>query len=772
MIPAFLNPLMLWGLAAASVPIVIHLLNRRRYRTQRWAAMEWLLAAARKNQKRLRMENLLLLLLRTCAVLFLALALARPTFSDTRLAPGQQASHLFLLLDNSASMGARTGTGTMLDMATNAASQLIGEIGADDPVTLVLTNDMTGSDTARKSGRPRVVRRGHHDHADVRSVIGELKPAPARADLVEALKTLEEAVPSRGAVVPKVAILTDLQRASFEGADAAAGAAPDAAVRATLTRLRDKGADVVLMPFGREVANVAITSLGAQDDRDVVQGAPVVFEAEVRNFGDHAVKAEVRFLVDGKERGEVSQEVSLPARPAGAEAPAAATAQFSTKFADDETGIHVIEARIAADGLPADDARSFAFEVRRPIRVLAVDGDPRPSDVRGSETYRLKDSLAIKPGGPIVVQVVDEADFETESDLSKWDFVVLANVEHPAGSDASRKRLEAYVRGGGALLFTVGDHVVPDVWNQEVWGDGTGLLPARLGKPIVDKSAPVRFDLTTANRHPILKDITNPASAALFRSPLVWGRLLPADAAPAKGSRVVLTYTYADRKADPKSPAPPDGAAAAKAPALIERAFGRGRTLLLTTTVDEAWTKLPGEHLFPVLLHEIVYYMTSHGNADRNILAFQTYSRALPGNVGDAIEVILPDGSPARGQPEYPTDAPPYMPFTDTSQLGAYRITIPLKPADILAAAPAPLTDAFTVSLPAAESDLARLRPEDVASRWPGLVRVATSFESTAEAVRPRGGEIHAAFLIASLACLLAEVLLVRRIARSRAMTA
>jgi hypothetical protein len=759
MIPLFANPLMLWGLAAASVPIVIHLLNRRRFRTQRWAAMEWLLAAAKKNQKRLRMENLLLLLLRTCAVLFLALALARPTFSDTRLAIDKQAAHLFILLDDSASMGARTGTGTVLEMATNAASQLIGEIGADDPVTLVLTNDTTDNGTSRKSGRPRVVLRGTHDHPKVRQVIGDLKPAAARADLVESLKVLEEAVPNRGAVVPKVAILTDLQRAAFEGADAAAGASPDAAVRATLERLRDKGADVVLMPFGRVTPNVAVTSLGAQDDRDVVQGAPAVFEAEVRNFGDHAVKVEVRFLVDGKERGEVSQHVSLPARPAGAETPPTATAQFATKFADDETGVHVIEARIAADGLPADDARSFAFEVRRPIRVLAVDGDPRPAEGLTPETHRLRDALAIKPGGPIVVQVVDEADFEAETDLAKWDMVVLANVEHPARTEASRRRLESYVRSGGALLFTVGDRVVPDVWNQEVWGDGTGLLPARLGKPAVDKASPVRFDLTTANRHPILKDITNPASAALFNSPLVWGRLLPAEDASPKGSRVVLTYS--DRVKD------------VKPPALIERALGRGRTLLLTTTVDDAWTKLPGDHLFPVLLHEIVYYMTSHGNAGRNVFAFQTYTRSLPPNVGDAVEVIQPDGSPAKS-PEIdpPVDGLPTLAYTETSQLGAYRITIPLKPADILAAAPAPLADAFTASLPAAESDLARLRPEEVSARWPGLLRVATSFESTAEAVRPKGGEIHAAFLIASLACLLGEVLLVRRIARSRAVAA
>ena len=756
MIPAFLNPIMLWGLTAAAVPVVIHLLNRRRFRTQRWAAMEWLLAAVKKNQKRLRMENLLLLLLRTCAVLFLALALARPTFSETRLTIDKQAAHLFLLVDDSASMGARTGTGTVLEMATNAASQLIGEIGADDPVTLVVTNDATGDDSAgRRSGRARVLLRGTHNHTNVRQRIGDLKPAPARADLVDALKTLEEAVPSRGAIVPKVAILTDLQRASFEGGDSAAGGGADAAIRATLQRLKEKGADVVLMPFDRNVANVAITSLGAQDDRDVVQGAPAVFEAEIRNFGDHAVKGEVRFLVDGKERGDVSQEISLPARPAGSETPPATTAQFSTKFADDETGVHVIEARIAADGMPADDARSFAFEVRRPIRVLAVDGDPHSDEPRASEIYRLKDALAIRPDGPIVVQGVDEADFEAEADLSKWDMVVLANVEHPAPGDGSRKRLEAYVRAGGALLFTVGDRVVSDVWNSEV---GDGLLPARLGTPRVDKANPVRFDLTTANRHPILKDITNPASASLFHAPLVWGRLLPAPGALDKSARVVLTYT--------------DPIENVKPPVLVERSFGRGRTLLLTTTVDDAWTKFPGDHLFPVLLHEIVYYMTSHGNADRNVFAFQTYTRPLPHNVGDSVEVILPDGSPGRPQVERPADGVPYLPFADTAQLGAYRVTIPLKPADILSAAPPPLSDAFTASLPPAESDLARLRPEEVSSRWPGLLRVASSFETTADAVRPKGGEFHAAFLIASLLCLLGEVLLVRRIARSRALAA
>ena len=61
----FANPGLLAGLAAASIPIVIHLLNRRKFREMPWAAMQFLMAAIRKNQRRVRIEQWLLLAIRT-----------------------------------------------------------------------------------------------------------------------------------------------------------------------------------------------------------------------------------------------------------------------------------------------------------------------------------------------------------------------------------------------------------------------------------------------------------------------------------------------------------------------------------------------------------------------------------------------------------------------------------------------------------------------------------------------------------------------------------
>ena len=66
------------GAALASIPIIIHILNRRRFKTIHWAAMEYLLQAMRKNRRRLKFEQWLLLAMRCMLIFLMGLALARP----------------------------------------------------------------------------------------------------------------------------------------------------------------------------------------------------------------------------------------------------------------------------------------------------------------------------------------------------------------------------------------------------------------------------------------------------------------------------------------------------------------------------------------------------------------------------------------------------------------------------------------------------------------------------------------------------------------------
>lgn len=765
--PAFLNPLMLWGLGAAAVPIAIHLLHRRRFQRQRWAAMEWLLLAANQNKKRLQMENLLLLLARTCAVLFLALALTRPSFSEVpALLGAQQKTHLYVLLDNSASMSARSGTRSAFDEALGAVASQIAQLADDDPVSLVLTNDVWGE--GRHSGRPRMILKDVRDHSAVRRRLGEMKTAATRADLADALRTLDEAVPSTGTMRRRVAIISDFQAVTVEGSGA--GGAPDEAkadaVRSVIERLHGKGAEVLPIQVGREVANVAITDLRPAEDRDVVQGATAIFHAEIRNYSDRAQRVEVKFRVDGREIGDSTQIVEMPARAAGTAPAPSATAQFWTVFTDKDVGVHVITATIQTDAMPLDDSRGLAFSVRPQVRVLLVDGEPSGGPNRESEVQWLRSAIGIQEeSGPFSPSVMTEERFHGLSNYDAWDVLVLANVRTPAPSPEARTRLEEYVRKGGALFLTVGANVAPAVWNEAIYsratppvppGPGTagqparegGLLPAKLGAARIDPKATLRFDLS-ANRHPILSDITNPANAAFFESPILSGYMTVEGAEAERGTRAVMHFTDL-----------------ARTPVLLEKRFGKGAVVLYLSTIDDDWGRLLGSYLFPVFVHESLHHLTSRGNAERNVLCFQPWSRPVPPNLL-SFEVTKPDGSTPRLDRDVGGDGA-NVTFSDTEQPGIYTAKLELKPVEVLAQAPPPVRDAFAVNLTPLESDLRRVEQDVLMRRWAGLVATSEKAAVDASSARARAGEIAIPLIIAAIACLLFEILLVQRIGRQR----
>src|SRR4051794_6885359 len=106
----FLNPLMLIGATAVSVPIIIHLLNKRKFDHVQWAAMRFIQQSIEQNQRRIELEDIILLILRCLILLFLAFALARPTLkSAAGLLGGASGVHAVVVVDNSYSMGVSDG---------------------------------------------------------------------------------------------------------------------------------------------------------------------------------------------------------------------------------------------------------------------------------------------------------------------------------------------------------------------------------------------------------------------------------------------------------------------------------------------------------------------------------------------------------------------------------------------------------------------------------------------------------------------------------------
>src|SRR6185436_2092724 len=142
---SFLNPIMLFGLAAVSVPIIIHLLNRRRVERVVWAAMRFLKASIEQNQRRIQIEDLILLALRCLLLAVLALALARPAIQRGATILGTSRSTAVLLIDNSYSMDMSDGTETRFDKARRAAEHALSSLGIGSAAAIWFVSDTVQS---------------------------------------------------------------------------------------------------------------------------------------------------------------------------------------------------------------------------------------------------------------------------------------------------------------------------------------------------------------------------------------------------------------------------------------------------------------------------------------------------------------------------------------------------------------------------------------------------------------------------------------------------
>src|SRR5262245_42945061 len=182
--------------AVASVPIIIHLLNRRRHRVVEWAAMRFLLAARRQNVRRLRIEQWLLLAIRCAIIVLLAVALAAVTpWAESlwqRLMPGggiaapivSGRTHKVLILDGTLSMTVRGADGTHFDRARRLAAELVRSSARGDGFSVILV------------GTPieAVIPGPAEDAAKVEHEINGLRCSHGASDLAVALNLAEELI--------------------------------------------------------------------------------------------------------------------------------------------------------------------------------------------------------------------------------------------------------------------------------------------------------------------------------------------------------------------------------------------------------------------------------------------------------------------------------------------------------------------------------------------------------------------------------------------------
>jgi hypothetical protein len=706
----------LWGLAAVA-PLLIHLLSRRRFRQVPWAAMQFLLAAMRKESRRIRIEQWLLLAVRMAIILILAAALMDWSV-DESAPPGapQPRVHRVFVLDGSFSMAARIADKSRFDRGKELISEVLdGDFRQGDAASLVMM-----------ASPPRpIIRTPALDRDAVSREVAQLALVHGGADLSATLDLVGEVIEAArrqraGIDRHDIYFISDLQRVTW-------GATSDGSQRAALrARFADlaETAELHLVDVGRPgTANVALTYAALADPAPLV-GRENSVRADIKNFAD---QARDNLVVELVSENRLVASRAVP-RIGGRE-----QASVTLPYRFTAAGTAALELRLKTDAadLEIDNHRWVCAAVKDRLRVLCIAGKPGEVDFL---------PFAFEPASP------EQAKVEVETatvlalrggDLKSYDAIVLANV--PQFSPEDVRRLAAYLDHGGGLIFFLGDQVVSDAYERHLGGSegAARWWPVKLG----EVASPGKYAVDPLGyRHRIAAPFQSQEEAGLLSTPIQrYVRM----SLVGSGVNVALAIR---NNGDPL---------------VVEAPARKGRVVVIATagsmaSVDAAtrqpWTYWPLWPSFLPIMQETLRVAVSGRAEQRTTIVGQPIGATLPGALPQlAVAITTPPPQPRteRVRAVVAGDETRWS-YDETIHAGLYHAAI---------GAAVQQSDIFAVNIDPAESDLARVD----ASELPAELHVAVDQLSGTDFV-PAGrvprSRLYATLLYAVLALLLCETAL------------
>ncbi len=643
---------MLLGTAAAAIPIALHFFFRSRYRTVPWAAMKFLLTSIEQTSRRLRFQELLLLLARVLVLVLLALALARP-LSTGGGAGGGEAVDAVLVIDTSFSMGADDGAVNRLQRAQTAALKVIDQLPPHSTVQIV-----TCADRATLVG-PRSPAR--LDQA--RSLIAKLELTSLATDLYPGVVEAAEVLKRGQATNKELYLFSDLQRQGFEHQ---AGA-----LKERLQSIHDQ-ATVYLVRCGtRQLKNVALVGITPQSGVPR-PGERVGFAVLVRNTGSEAVRdLEVTLTVDADPNKRETQ--ALPVIGGGETRAVTLTAQL------EKPGRRVLTATVKHDDLAGDNRFDQVILVRDQVNVLVVDGSLDEREPSKSSSYFLVHALvpvqeSARAKYFLQPRLVSPR-FAAPALLGKQDLCILVNVS--LQPDLKRRaesvpadflaELERFVRQGKGLLVFAGDNVAAEPYNR-LLGQKHDLLPAQIAGFLEQPAKSPLLINRDSIALPALWKFKEDDYYKDFGRIEVWRAL---DVQAKEGGHVGLRYSNGK-------------------PALLSRRVDAGEVVLVTTAADPsfqtgagypAWTDWPLRlGMYVPFVDVLVSQLLHNQTQNHNLVAGQTLAWYPSEKKPQAFTLINPDGTEKRlGEPEM-VDGRLVVTASELPRAGIYRLatTAPL----------------------------------------------------------------------------------------------
>ena len=447
----FLNPLLLFGLAAAAIPIIIHLLNFRKLKTVEFSTLQFLKELQKTKMRRVKIRQWLLLALRVLLIVAVVMAFARPALRGSLASFGAGSSHakatLVIVVDDSPSMMVRNERGMLFSQAQEVTRRILDVVKEGDEVYLIPLSGV----------RTRENPMATQDVAALRNTLEKLSPTFASVSFRDALGMAARLLSESKNVNRELYLVTDAQATHLRMQQRDSADLFDDRVKLFVADLQ-QGSTTVLNNAG--VTEAAVTS------RIVAQNKPATVRALVFNASVDPLRGAVLSVyVDGT---RTAQE-ALEAAPR-------AFVSHSLSVVPKRRGMVPGYVQLEDDLFEADNRRWFVVPVPDHIAVLCV--GPTLHDTRFPALALTLDRDS-SGSGLFDVEAVPETQFSSR-DLNRYDVLILCGVKDVSSGEADR--LGRFVESGGGVMIFPGKDM--DIENYNA------VLFPRLGIPKVQFRPP------------------------------------------------------------------------------------------------------------------------------------------------------------------------------------------------------------------------------------------------------------------------------------------
>lgn len=611
----FLNPFALLGLLAAAIPILLHLLNLRKLRTIEFSTLAFLKELEKTKIRKLKLRQILLLILRTLLIVTLVLAFARPTLRGSlagELGTNARTSSV-LLIDDSFSMTAEDSRGELLKQALGSAKDLTQIYAEGDEVFLLPLSGVGKSDSVGSQST--------RDFNLLRKRINSIKSSPVHRPLEGGIRVAARFLATAQNFNKEILAFSDFQDGLFG----------DVRRNSEATEyLFPEEARFFMVSFGaREIRNYGVESVSIPSSV-LEQQKPFTLQGRIRNATDADVQDRVvSVYLNGTRVAERS--VDIPRR-------SSVPVEFSV--AADSASYLEGTLELEHDDLEYDNKRFFALRIPERTNVLLV-GTPETAQL-----VRL--ALTAQGSSMAGIQVNEVRPRQLSSnEIKRSDVIILTGTTDLVGPQISE--LASFTRSGGGLMIFPSASTDPSRYNAE-FSTVVGLPQMKsIDRPsgaAAGAATYIEFDKADL-KHPLFEGMFE--SSAQSSSSLASGR----DERPAQAlesPRITASANFSPRTESTVLISMTSGS-----PFLTEQTLGSGRTLVFAVPPTPEWSDFPTRGLFVPLLHRSVLYLA------------QPQSRIAETAPGS--EILIRSSAGSSGPWELKTPQQLTIPVTPTLQL-------------------------------------------------------------------------------------------------------